>query len=109
MVPIASACSRSDASHQCFKPGNDLAERLIVEHTLGDQRSPYRCDGALVYRLSSPAADHYYFINDGPAKTVAFESEFAYKNAGDAMTGEAVAPSAIQLNADDGRWIRMEK
>jgi beta-galactosidase len=98
-----------DASHQCFKPGNDLAERLIVEHTLGDLRSPYRCDGALVYRLSSPAADHYYFINDGPAKTVAFESEFAYKNAVDAMTGEAVAPSAIQLSADDGRWIRMEK
>ena len=98
-----------DLSHQCLKSGQDLAERLLIDYALGDYESPYYCEGALVYRLSSPEADHYYFINDGPATTVSFSSDFTYTDAVDALTGEQVNPDAIPLNADDGRWIRMEK
>jgi beta-galactosidase len=98
-----------DVANQCFRPGNDIAEALLVEHTLGTYQSPYACEGALVYRLSHPDADHYYFINDGEEKTVSFTSEFSYRNVVDAVTGEAVDDSAIHLPADDGRWIRMEK
>jgi beta-galactosidase len=98
-----------DASRRCFEPGHETTERLIVEHTLGRHRSPYSCEGALVYRLSSPAADHYYFINDGPARTVSFESEFQYKSAIDALSGEEVNLQALHLHADDGRWVRMER
>ena len=71
--------------------------------------SPYACQGALVYRLSSPTADHYYFINDGEAKNVVFRSLYTYQNAVDALTGEPVDISDIALRADDARWIRMEK
>jgi len=97
-------------AHQCFEPGNTLAEQLLTTHTLGDNIStPYSCEGALVYRLSTSNANHYYFINDGNAKSVVFRSEINYKKATDALTGEIVEPTSIKLDADDARWIRMEK
>ena len=98
-----------DISHQCFRPGNILAEQLLVEHAMGGLESPYICKGALVYRLSGAKADHYYFINEGAAKNVVFRSKLKYKKAEDALTGEEVNLSDISLRADDARWIRMEK
>lgn len=99
-----------DMAHQCFEQGNTLAEQLLTRHALGDNISaPYSCEGALVYKLSAPNADHYYFINDGTAKSVIFRSEMKYKNAIDALTGAKVDPLSIKLDADDARWIRMEK
>lgn len=98
-----------DVAHQCFVPGNKLAESILVKNVLGDLESPYLCNDALVYRLSSANSDHYYFINDGPEKTVAFQSVFKYKNAVDALTGESVDTKNIVLEADGARWIRMGK
>lgn len=97
-----------DMAHQCFKPGQSLAEQMLVRHTLGESiESPYSCEGALVYRRAGDLADHYVFINDGPAKTVHFRSRYDYAKAIDALTGEAVDLTAIRLEADDARWIRM--
>lgn len=91
-----------DLSHQCLKPGNIQAEQMLVTYTLGEQlKSPYACEGALVYRLSAPDADHYFFINDGPAKTVVFRSDFSYKQTLDALTGEEVNLKSLRLEADD--------
>ena len=98
-----------DVSHQCFTPGNHLAEQILVEQTLGAFESPYSCEGVLVYRLSSADADHYFFINDGEAKNVVFRSKYVYKNAADALTGKKVDLKDIALRADDARWIRMGK
>ncbi len=98
-----------DIAHQSFAPGNNLAEHLLVRYSLGDIESPYSCEGALVYRLAAPEADHYYFINDGEAKTVQFYTKFEYSEAIDALTGEVIDPNAIRLDADDARWIRMAK
>ena len=99
-----------DLSHQCFRPGNIQAEQMLVTNVLGEKlKSPYSCEGALVYRLSAPSADHYFFINDGPAKTVVFRSDLTYKNASDALTGEVVDLKSLRLEADDARWVRMGK
>lgn len=98
-----------DISHQCFKPGNLLAEQILVQNALGELKSPYSCEGALVYRLAGSDADHYFFINDGAAKNVHFRSKFGYKSSFDALTGEKVDLTDIALRADDARWIRMEK
>jgi beta-galactosidase len=98
-----------DVSHQCFGPGNLLAETILTENTLGDLKLPYSCEEALVYRLSTPGADHYFFINDGEAREVVFRSIYKYKNVTDAITGEPVNTKAIFLKANDARWIRMEK
>jgi len=98
-----------DVSHQCFKPGNILAENILTEYVLGNSESPYSCKEALVYRLSGKNADHFFFINDGDAKNVVFRSKYKYSKATDALTGEKVNLNSILLKANDARWIRMEK
>jgi beta-galactosidase len=105
----SSALIGLDISHQCFLPGNALAEQILVEHTMGTMDSPYTCEGALVYRLAGDKADHYFFINDGAAQNVVFRSAYKYKKAEDAISGEAIDLHDIALRADDARWIRMEK
>ncbi len=98
-----------DIAHQCYMPGNDLAEEILVKYTLGDYQTPYTCEDAIVYRLAGPDADHYYFINDGDARTVQFNSEFSYSKIVDAVSGTKVDLEEIYLPADDARWIRMGK
>ncbi len=99
----------AEAALQCLKPGNTALERLLVQTALGGMESPYACDGAIVYRLASPAADHYFLINDGPAREVTLDTKaHRYTSQHDAVTGEAVA-GKIALPAHDARWIRMTR
>ncbi len=101
----------SQASLNCFKPGNEAMERFIVRHTLGDIESPYSCDGVLCYRLASPLADHYFLVNDSAETTVKLDTkDYQYKSASDAVTGETIALSApIKVEGVGGRWLRFEK
>ena len=50
----------AEASHQCFKPGNDHVEQWLRDYAMGPYEAPYRCDDAVVYRLATPTADHYF-------------------------------------------------
>jgi beta-galactosidase len=65
----------------------------------------------VVYRLAAPAADHYFFINDGPAARVKLDTKkFSYASASDPVTGEKVALGApVELEAYSGRWLRYVK
>ena len=38
-----------------------------------------------------------------------FRSQFSYKNAVDALTGETIELNDIDLRTDDARWAQMEK
>jgi beta-galactosidase len=99
------------ASWNCHKPGRADIEKFLVKHTLGKLRSPYSCNGALVYRLPSPRADHYFLINDDAAKSVNLDTgKIKYRQITDAVTGEKLKPGApIKLEGYGGRWLRMEK
>ncbi len=99
------------ASAACTRPGNPSAEGKLVRDALGPLSSPYACEGALVYRLAAPGADHYFFINDGPATEAVFRTPHQrYKTATDVLTGEKVSlAAAIPLAGYDGRWLRCEK
>jgi beta-galactosidase len=99
-----------DASLMCFAPGDSAAERLLVAHALGAHRSPYSCE-AIVYRLASPVADHYFLINDGPARVVKLATpSFRYRSLLDAVSGERVlTQDSIALPAYSGRWVRAER
>jgi beta-galactosidase len=95
---------------RCLKPGNTALEALLVETALGATRAPFACDGALVYRQASPAADHYFLVNDGPATRVALDTKvFAYTAAVDAVTDEPIDLSAIDIDGHSGRWVRCAK
>jgi beta-galactosidase len=100
----------AEASMRCLKPGNTALEALLVETALGATRAPFACDGALVYRQASPAADHYFLVNDGPATRVALDTKvFAYTAAVDAVTDEPIDLSAIDIDGHSGRWVRCAK
>jgi beta-galactosidase len=99
------------ASLNLWRPGNAWLEERLVRHTLGPLASPYRCDGALAYRLAAPAADHYFLVNDGPAREVVLETrDFRYASAEEPVTGAAIDLSRpIALPANGARWIRCLK
>jgi beta-galactosidase len=98
-------------SMSTFKPGNAFFETLLVETAIGNAPRPFTCEGAIAYRLASPAADHYFLINDGPATIaqLSFQGD-PYALSEDAVTGESIQDAgAIPVEADGGRWIRFSK
>jgi beta-galactosidase len=100
----------ADASFSMKSPGNAFMESWTLKHTLNGKESPYSCPDAIVYRLTAPEADHYFFINDDePMMTSITFTNYRYKSFTDGVTGEMVDPSAIELEAYSGRWIRCEK
>jgi beta-galactosidase len=100
-----------EAAHSCFKLGNTDSEAMLLRYTLDKLSSPFACDGAIVYRLASPKADHYFLLNDGPARTVRLDTKaLRYRTASDAVTGERLLLGGeIKLAAHDARWVRLEK
>lgn len=100
-----------EACYLCRRPGNVLAEELLRRYLLGPYESPYACEQAVVYRLAGEAADHYFFINDGPACEARLDTRgTCYNRMEDAVTGEAVGlGSPIGLDAYSGRWLRCVK
>ena len=100
-----------EASLMCFKPGDGAAEKSLLEYALGPHRSPYSCAEAIVYRLAAPQADHYFLINDGPARRATLDTgSFRYTGAMDAVSRERLDLGApIDLPAHSGRWLRCAK
>ncbi len=100
-----------EASLMCYRPGDIVAEEMLVRHALGEHRSPYACYGAIAYRLAAPAADHYFLINDGPAASATLDTrDAAYRRMADAVTGEELAlDQPIPLPPHSGRWLRLER
>jgi len=98
-----------DASHAAFKPGNHAAEQSIRRHAMGSLKPPYMCEGAIVYRLAAPEADHYFLINDGEAKKVTLKTPaWRYTSATDPVTGETLEINApIPLEPHSARWLRL--
>lgn len=99
-----------EAARMCFQPGHAMAEQSLVAAALGGLESPHRCEGAMVYHLAAPAADHYFLINDGPARYVTLDTrQQRHRSRCDAVTREVLPMNeAIALPAYSGRWLRYE-
>ena len=100
-----------EASGLCHRPDNAAGEALLREHTLGGLAAPFACADAIVYRLAAPAADHYFLVNDGPARAATLRLDgFRYRRLSDAISGEEFALGApVPLAAHDARWLRAER
>lgn len=99
----------TQASLDCYRPGNASMEELIVRQTLGDDhRTPFECTGCIAYRRAAPGADHYFLINDGNEAAATLTSDrFSYTSAEDAVSGEEIdlsGPFTVPMRS--GRWIR---
>jgi beta-galactosidase len=102
-------CQASLNSHL---PGNLFYEELIRDVTVGQAALPFRCEEVVVYQQVSPKAVHYFLINDqGKAVTAQLDiSGFQPGDAVDAISGEPISSlSAIDVPAENGRWIRVAK
>ncbi|MFH5885421.1 beta-galactosidase trimerization domain-containing protein [Halalkalibaculum sp. DA3122] len=100
-----------EAARLCFRPGNTKEEKLLRTFTMGDYTTPFHSDGAIVYRLASPDADHYFLLNEGEQRKVKLNFDYyEYDSASDVATGEAVALDGwIDLPGHGARWLRYEK
>jgi len=99
-----------DVSFSLKWPGNDFVGKWVIHYIMEDLPAPFMCKNAIVYRLASHKADHYFIINDDEPKTTSLSfRNFRYKNFTDALTGEKVNPRRITLEGFSGRWIRCEK
>ncbi len=98
----------TQASLNCFRPGNTQMQDLLVSHTLGGLELPYRCEGALAYRLACPGVDHFFLINDGPpVRAKLTVPDVHYTEWRDAVTDEPLDVGApIDIAMHDARWIR---
>jgi len=100
------------ASHMCFEPERDQAEAKLREYVLGNHESPFSSEGAIVYRLSAPEADHYFLLNSGEDQYVGLKphENIHYTKAINAITGEAIQLNEkIFLESHSGKWLRLEK
>ena len=99
-----------EASLGTFKPGHARREARLLGYALGGVKSPYRAEGAVAYRLASPEADHFFFLNDGETRPVRFSADRPYRAWTDAITGERLTVGQpIGVEGHSGRWVRMEK
>lgn len=101
----------ADASYAMQSPGNTYMEKWTMKHTLDEMESPYACEGAIVYRIAAPDADHYFFINDDEAKKVdLIFRNYKYKSVEDPVSGKKlILGDPISLERYSGRWLRFEK
>ncbi len=100
-----------EAARNCFTRGNDAMENMMLQYALGDHKAPFESKDAIVYRLASPKADHYFLLNEGEAKEVDLTFDYyEYQGASDAVSGEELDLNGkIKLPAHGARWLRYEK
>jgi beta-galactosidase len=101
----------AEASMRCLRPGNREMESLLVRTALGPHRPSYGCEGAIAYRLAASQADHYFLINDGPARSVTLEvAAHACRAVTDPVAEDGLKlGEPIDLDAHSARWLRFEK
>jgi beta-galactosidase len=100
-----------DASFELFLPGKQLFQQQLIESAFAGLPRHYDCAGAVAYRLAAPQADHYFLINDGPAKQVRLRTPgYRYIAAEDPVAQKTLALEApIELEAYSARWVRLKK
>ncbi len=111
-VLLGMQASINDFTQNFTAAGKDRAAGRVpfLNYVLGNYQSPYDCTNALAYRLASPAADHYFLINQKEATTAALDTKaMQYRQLTDAVTGEVLDAKEIAVGAHSGRWVRAVK
>jgi beta-galactosidase len=99
-----------DAARMCHTPGREDIEALLAELVNVGATPAWQCSAPMAFRLRADQADHYFLINDGPARTALLRAwDAEYTGAIDAVTDEPIDVTgtlAIDLPARSGRWVR---
>ncbi len=100
-----------EAGRGSFEPGSTDREQLVRDLLLDGRTPGYVCTDTIVYRISAPDADHYFLMNDAPARSVSLETPaYTYKGYEDPVAQTSIPGlSSIELPAYGARWIRCIK
>jgi len=101
-----------EASLMCTDPGHEAEEAWLRDVLVAGLELPYACEGALVYRLATDTADHYFLMNDKPGTvTVNLDTRrYEYSAVEDPVEQQALEPGApIEIPDCSARWVRMQK
>jgi beta-galactosidase len=102
-----------DPAWCCWRPGNAAVEALLADVYRGDAPRRWWSDAPIAVRRSSPKADHYFLINDGPARTAVLRVyDRAYRAGQDVLAGAPLDVSgtiAVPLDELSGAWVRLER
>lgn len=102
-----------DPARQCWRPGQSGLEMLLADLYRGDAPARWWSDAPLVFRRSHAKADHWFFLNDGPARQATLRVyDRQYRSGWDAVTGERLDVAGtivVPLPARSGMWVRLEK
>ncbi|MFP4054560.1 MAG: beta-galactosidase [Phycisphaerae bacterium] len=102
-----------DPGRMCLRPGNVAVESLLAELALAGCQQPWRCTAPMAWRLRSESADHYFLLNDGPARPCfldVFDADYAAVT--DAVTDQPIATGAniaLDLPERSGVWLRCQR
>jgi hypothetical protein len=102
-----------DPAWLCWRPGNTEPERFLADLYRGESPRRWWSDAPLVVRRSGPRSDHWFFVNDGPARTALLRVyDRRYRAGRELFTGRGLAVDAtlsIPLPERSGAWVRLEK
>jgi beta-galactosidase len=102
-----------DPARQCWRPGQAGHEALLADLYRGDAPRRWWSDAPLVYRRSHPKADHWFLLNDGPARSALLRVwDRQYRAGKDAVSEAALNLSgtiAVELPEYSGVWLRLER
>jgi beta-galactosidase len=59
-----------DAARMCFQPGNVAVENFVADLVMRGVGRGWETDAPIAFRRRAKTADHYFLINDGPARIV---------------------------------------
>jgi beta-galactosidase len=96
-----------EASAHCLKP-NPTAQTDLVAQLLGGLTTPFTCTNAIAYRLVTPAAEHYFLLNDS-AEPITASMDCRDSRCADwcdAITDEPLRQQSISILPHTGRWVR---
>lgn len=100
-----------EAALACWRPGAPEWQAAVRAHVLGNCRPDYSCEGALVYRLATPTADHYFLMAEGEARRVKLDTRtHRYERWEDPIAERTLRPGApLPIPAHGARWVRAVK
>jgi beta-galactosidase len=100
-----------EATLGCFEGGQAAAEAHLLKHLLPtDYAPPYTCSHDPCYRLWTPAADHYFLINDRDRSVRVQLQPVQPGTATDLIAGEPIRSlDAVEVPAHSGRWVRVAR
>lgn len=102
-----------DAARMCYEPGHDAVERLIADLVWGEIRPGWSCDAPMAFRRTTPQADHYFFLNDGPRRTTLLRVYDHTYTAGELVLEQAPldvdGTISIDLPEASAVWVRLAR